>query len=191
MMNKLRTARLHLVKFLFILPLLAVLLVAFRDVHRQRSATSQTAFAHSADTSRPGDKEVLYVVDGKQMPPGWTTAAISLDSISSIEVLKDKEATQLFGPSGAGGVIAITTKAYAKPDGTDAPGEDSLATGLIVKGTRPVLYIAEGRKLTPEEIRKMNVRDIEQIIVHKNDNVTRLFGAEGRNGVVVIVFKKQ
>jgi hypothetical protein len=31
MMNKLRTARLHLVKFLFILPLLAVLLVAFRD----------------------------------------------------------------------------------------------------------------------------------------------------------------
>lgn len=31
MMNKLRSARLHLVKFLFILPLLAVLLVAFRD----------------------------------------------------------------------------------------------------------------------------------------------------------------
>jgi len=31
MMNKLRSARLHLIRFLFILPLLAVLLVAFRD----------------------------------------------------------------------------------------------------------------------------------------------------------------
>ena len=31
MMNKLRSARLHLIKFLFILPLLAVVLVAFRD----------------------------------------------------------------------------------------------------------------------------------------------------------------
>jgi len=31
MMNKIRSARMHLVKFLFILPLLAILLVAFRD----------------------------------------------------------------------------------------------------------------------------------------------------------------
>src|SRR6185437_6667061 len=31
MMNKMRSARLHLLRFLFILPLVAVLLVAFRD----------------------------------------------------------------------------------------------------------------------------------------------------------------
>jgi hypothetical protein len=31
MMNKLKSAKLHLIKFLFILPLLAVLLISFRD----------------------------------------------------------------------------------------------------------------------------------------------------------------
>lgn len=39
MMNKLRTARFHLVKFLFILPLVSVLLLAFRNQWNERSFT--------------------------------------------------------------------------------------------------------------------------------------------------------
>jgi len=39
MMNKMKTARVHIVKFLFILPLVAVLLVAFRKKEHERNVT--------------------------------------------------------------------------------------------------------------------------------------------------------
>lgn len=43
MMNKMKTARLHLTKFLFVLPLLAVLLVSFRAYHSDKDKTAMVA----------------------------------------------------------------------------------------------------------------------------------------------------
>src|SRR5215217_1224509 len=47
MMNKLKSAKAHLVKFLFMLPLLAVLLVAFRNAADKSNATKQITFTVS------------------------------------------------------------------------------------------------------------------------------------------------
>lgn len=53
MMNKMKTARVHIVKFLFMLPLVAVLLIAFRKNEQQNSARSQLINAKRTSIARP------------------------------------------------------------------------------------------------------------------------------------------
>ena len=68
MMNKLKTARLHLVRFLFILPLLAVVLLSFRkqtgnSITTNKSKEKTTAIAAFTDTI-PGElNEKGYIID--------------------------------------------------------------------------------------------------------------------------------
>lgn len=66
MMNKIKSAKLHLVRFLFVLPLLAVLLLAFRDQYRYNAglvSTGQHAekmpLIHSAELSAAGRADTV------------------------------------------------------------------------------------------------------------------------------------
>jgi TonB-dependent SusC/RagA subfamily outer membrane receptor len=55
MMNKIRTARIHLIKFLFILPLIAVLLLSFRKNIHELITTGDKENDPSFSAGRPGD----------------------------------------------------------------------------------------------------------------------------------------
>jgi TonB-dependent SusC/RagA subfamily outer membrane receptor len=55
-----------------------------------------------------GNKNPLYVVDG--VPFNEEVVDINLQNIETITILKDKEATSIYGNRGANGVIIITTK---------------------------------------------------------------------------------
>jgi beta-lactamase regulating signal transducer with metallopeptidase domain len=51
MMNKMKSARLHLAKFMFVLPLMAVLLLAFRkDIDKENSSTGSAKIKNDNDT---------------------------------------------------------------------------------------------------------------------------------------------
>eukprot|EP01029_Cantina_marsupialis_P000114 TRINITY_DN1011_c0_g2_i1.p1 TRINITY_DN1011_c0_g2~~TRINITY_DN1011_c0_g2_i1.p1 ORF type:complete len:1106 (-),score=129.23 TRINITY_DN1011_c0_g2_i1:7443-10760(-) len=52
----------------------------------------------------------LVVVDGVQMPLGFSSAAINSNDIEEISVLKDASATSIYGSRGSNGVIIINTK---------------------------------------------------------------------------------
>ena len=59
------------------------------------------------------DKEPLFVVDGIQMTSASAEKALSglsLSDIRQVDVLKDVASTSVYGTSGAGGVILITTR---------------------------------------------------------------------------------
>ncbi|MBS0026755.1 M56 family metallopeptidase [Chitinophaga sp. 22321] len=55
-------------------------------------------------------QDVLVVVDGVPMRDGKTMESIPPDKIESITVLKDKNATAIYGSAGKNGVILVTTK---------------------------------------------------------------------------------
>lgn len=140
MMNKSRSAKLHLVKFLFIVPLLGVLLVAFRDkadihlpaLHKDLSlpAVENTASVTGVrmDTTRPLKDTVamgpivfrkttdsvkpMFVIDEVELSQGEMNKLNPAD-ISFINVLKNEPAVATFGPAAKGGVVLIFTKAYA------------------------------------------------------------------------------
>lgn len=71
MMNKMKSARMHLIKFLFVLPLIAVLLVAFRNKDELRhnkgsgqsaAMTTRNANALIIDTALPQDNYIIEVI---------------------------------------------------------------------------------------------------------------------------------
>ncbi len=72
MMNKLKSARLHLVKFLFVLPLLAVLLIAFRSKVEKNKADHENDFIIISGVVVQGDnykplQNAHYKVEGSQI----------------------------------------------------------------------------------------------------------------------------
>ncbi|PTT00392.1 hypothetical protein DBR11_10010 [Pedobacter sp. HMWF019] len=70
-------------------------------------------------TNSLGGNQPLYIVDG--MPVSAEAAKISPDMIADITVLKDAEATAIYGSRAANGVIVINTKGGNKT--LDAQGE--------------------------------------------------------------------
>jgi TonB-dependent SusC/RagA subfamily outer membrane receptor len=315
MMNKLKTARLHLVKFLFILPLLAVLLVAFRNrytgiFHHQNGAPvvnvagivlhkdtvekygypdgptvagsgylarwatistqAEKAF-HTTSTDVkaivfPGDSRVpagyhyptpavranllpqdvpaklspasqppartdtlpkkpdttkgstttanaditrffdtasaVIVVDGIIMPKGWKPS-FGPDEIASIDVLKGKEATLLFGDKGANGVIAIATKNHTGPGSivVHGPGGVRAFNGDFVlppntiihlnnPNARDPLYVIDGVPASGNSMDLLNPDDIASIQIIKDQAGKAVYGDKASDGVVFITTKK-
>lgn len=63
-------------------------------------------------------KEPLYYIDGKEVTKG-TAATLNRDNIESIDILKEKNAIQVYGEKAKDGVILITTKAASKKGSTN------------------------------------------------------------------------
>lgn len=61
-------------------------------------------------------------------------------------------------------------------------GIDSIKNRLLI-------FIDE-KKVTGEELNKLNPNDIESITVLKDKSAVNLYGEEGKNGVVIIKLKK-
>lgn len=188
MMNKIRSARLHLVKFLFVLPLMGVLLVAFRDRDPASGggvAGKKKVVTPSVVRDTTGPHMVLYVLNGDKMPLGWTPDDIPSDSILSIDVIKGEQAIRLFGERGASGVIALTTKNYqhvALKDPIRLFDPGSPATPLC---------ILDGKEVSVDSVNKLDPQAIQSVTVLKSNEHTRAYGEKGKNGVVIITLKKE
>jgi len=109
----------------------------------------------------------LYIVDGKEVDD-----ITNLDpaDIESIEVLKDKSATDLYGEKGKNGVICIETKF-----------KENLNDKLIIVDGKE--YDGEINDISPDEIASISVL--------KEKSATEVYGAKGKNGVIIIETKKE
>jgi TonB family protein len=61
----------------------------------------------AADNNAP---KPMIVIDGKEAPEGTLLNSMKPDQINRIDILKDENATRLYGDKGKNGVVAITTK---------------------------------------------------------------------------------
>ena len=75
------------------------------------------------------DPKVQFYVDGVSVDQGYA-ANISVDDVEVLEVLKDAALTTIYGSSGYGGLILVTTKRGVKDRPSKTPGVQS----LMVKG---------------------------------------------------------
>lgn len=116
--------------------------------------------------------DALYIIDGVPFAPGNQSLShisennsanslspfsfINLGNIESIEVLKDADATAIYGSRGANGVILITTKRW--------------------KGSQPSLdvQLSGGLSETTKKVALMNTQQYLQLRneAFKNDNIT-------------------
>lgn len=164
-MNKIKSAKLHLVKFLFIVPLLATLLLAFRDKVGSARAASAAVAAEIVKGGTGGLK--LSMKDSVKMglnPAGSLMAASgSQTTVSS----------------------SLTTSALTM-------GSAVIRMDTVPQKTHSAkpLYVLDGVQM-PENWAADSIapKDIQSIEVLKGDQAVRYFGARAVNGVIVILTK--
>jgi TonB-dependent SusC/RagA subfamily outer membrane receptor len=147
------------------IPALILLVIAFNSLAQENIISQSNAVVSASDIKN--QNEPLIIVDGKKF---LTKEVNFLDSINHnqieiMEVLKGEQAIQQYGEEGKNGVIIITMKS------------------LINKEP---LYIVDGLKVKTLFI---SPEDIESMSVLKGKESTRLYGAEGDGGVILITTK--
>ncbi|HTN36011.1 MAG TPA: hypothetical protein VL053_02995, partial [Arachidicoccus sp.] len=156
---------------------------------------------------RRSQPQPLYVVDG-EITDMVDVHDINTDQIQSIDVLKDKSATQKYGSEGRNGVVEIHMKKGAadqnnaanesKTSALDGPihfstKDDKSLIAFAAKmddpGTDPPVVVVDGKKVNSTELKKVDPNSIATVNVYKNKNATSIYGEKAKNGVVFIVTK--
>ncbi|MGJ7032180.1 M56 family metallopeptidase [Niabella hirudinis] len=217
MMNTIKSAKVHLTKFLFLLPVVAVLLLAFRkeiknefetrgrglaeqrsSVPMARESSSETGGVDNVVLSFPEQvasanalKNPVYFLDSKPVNHkalNHLTAA----TVGSVSILNQKQALKKYGRKGENGAVEIFSKSFVS-DNSNLYYYNN--TGLQIKPGRkdtvPPLYVIDGEKRqSGSTLAGLNPEAIESFSVLKGTSATSLYGADAKNGVVIITTKK-
>ena len=169
MMNKIKSAKLQLIKFLFIVPLLATLLLAFRDkigsVEVGDGPVAAAAKVSGGDT---------VVINGDVMIDN------NLYSFKDLKLTLTDSLKRVLKPDvlmGSRGFVSVMDTTPAKAGPVNA---------------KP-LYVIDGVQMPDDwDIKDPSISpdDIKSIEVLKNEQAIRFFGPRAVNGVVVITTKK-
>ncbi len=158
MMNRIKSARVQLIKFLFLLPLMAILLLAFRDQYNNRI---------QADSIKIGIDDKQDRSSTPLLPVG--EHAVSLSPIESVVVKKN-----------------LSDRQKLRIQDTLSPGKKSLG-GDTLTLPKNMLYVLNGSPVpagwSPSSIDQSVIKSIS---ILKGQMATSLFGTRGANGVIAI-----
>ena len=165
MMNKMRSAKVHLIKFLFILPLVTVLLLAFRSVAIKKAVALTPENSHTAvvQTAAPVLKDTV--------PTPKKRVNTLIDSIRSVTITAryDSDSGRYFVDASLNG-----------------PGNPYRAV------PRNVLYIIDGveQEKGTEPLKHTDPNEIVTISVLKDKSAETLYGEKAKDGVILVTTKK-
>lgn len=169
MMNKMRSAKIHLIKFLFVLPLVTILLLAFRNA----------AINHKAPAAiMPA---TMITVVAEDMKPPMPLATDTVPRKGKVEHVQADPARS----------VIITARydsaRYFVDASLNGPG-NPYKTLLPAN----VLYFIDGVEQPQgrEVINKLVPGDIERVDVLKGKSAITLYGEKGAAGVILITTKK-
>ncbi len=134
------------------------------------------------DTSQM--KHAIFIVNGTRMPES-ELKKMNPDMIQSMDVLKGKSATDVYGEEGKNGVVLVTLKGNKESEPV------KFRKPLAFHSATIPLYTVDGKETLAEDVEKLDPNTIERIDVLKGEAATDKYGDKGRNGVVLIVLKKK
>jgi TonB-dependent SusC/RagA subfamily outer membrane receptor len=188
MMNKNQSSRYGLAAYALVIPLILMCMVfsyAFAQDKPIIDTVKSFTFVQQKPEKTPDN--ALIILDGKVIDKA-TMDAMNSDDIYSVNVLKGKSATDIYGRKGKNGVVLITSK---KP-GTEKKTfityrvTDSLGSK---NGSNPTIYI-DDKEVTEAEMKEFDPDKIMSVNVMKNDFETRQLGDKKGNGTIRIITKK-
>ncbi len=184
MMNSLKSARVKLLKFLFLLPVVAVLLLAFRKESEPKPAHYLSTVI-VADTSLP--KFVIitstgdFDKDSSQRYRNWSV-------VEKVEVGvwdQNKQFYQKKYGDRAGSVVALPLK--SKNTAEMKPDHVYVLRAEPQDPDRAPLVLVDGRQVA--SLNTVNPQSIESVSILKENVATDAYGDKGKNGVILIVTK--
>ena len=126
--------------------------------------------------------EVVVVAYGAEKKSN-VTSAVSVVKAESIEQVPIASLDQVLQGNVAGLQMAV---------GSGQPGQSGTirirGKSSLDKKQEP-LYIIDGKPAKEEDFRKLNPKDIEKVVVLKDEKSTALYGNRGKNGAVTIITK--
>jgi TonB-dependent SusC/RagA subfamily outer membrane receptor len=181
MMNKVKSAKLHLLRFLFILPLVAVLLVSFRDkIDKLLTIKSKPVLLQ-----QPTDTNIEAVIQSQ------LHIKAALSHVAQLAFLADttpkaKESSRPPADSGSYIIDATQHKTSVNLSTATTPvirfgRENSDEPLIVIDGV-----VQEGGMAS---IKDLNPNLIQEINVLKDEHAVATYGDKGKNGVIIIITK--
>mgnify|MGYP003574981945 CR=1 FL=1 len=139
-----------------------------------------------------GNVEPLFVVDGVPIDEDGFRS-INQNDIADFKILKDTEATSIFGNRGVNGVIVITTKGgrlNREHQLSETEKKNILNSLTTIRGIKDPLYVMDGILMDKESFLKLNPNDIASIDILRDASATALYGSRGNNGVIAVKTKQ-
>lgn len=144
-------------------------------------------------------KNPLYIVDGKEIDQN-TMNNLDPNTIDRIDVLKDENATRLYGNKGENGVILITLKSewnvsakrntnviFAKKDTIYVVDKPNVFKNYSKNFDKQPLYILDGKEIDSKQVATLDELTIESVSEIKERNyAVEKYGKKAKNGVVEI-----
>lgn len=136
----------------------------------------------------------LYIVNGKEMPPGWDFRVLPASKIKSVDVYRADMARPKWGKKGANGVVVITMKeagvdwSKEKLPANVAYYHAELLPQIPKIPGQPLLFV-NGREEPFDSLRTLNPNMIKSITVLKDSSARADYGEKGRNGVLLVTLK--
>jgi len=185
MMNKNQSSRYGLAAYALVIPLILLCMV-FSYAFAQNKPVRDTLSLITSDqqSKQKTPENALILLDGKVIDKA-TMDAMNPNDIYSVNVLKGKPATVVYGKKGKNGVVLITSK---KPE-----TKKKISLSYRVDSTGKVkgqpLYIINGKESTEAEMHLLGVDRISRVTVLKDKSVTSVYGDKAKDGVVIITMK--
>ena len=178
-MLKRKSNRWHGVKALYVIPVVALSLAATAKTiveYRQVPAPEKVQAVEPVvqPVASVGNNQPLVFVDGKEVSQEMLKS-LNPEQIEAMTVLKDKEATALYGERGKNGVILVTLKKEQQP-----ASESDIS-----------LVFIDGKEVSREKLKHLDSEQIETVTVLKDKESTAAYGEKGKNGVMLITLKKE
>jgi bla regulator protein BlaR1 len=208
MLHKSKSKKINQLKYALVFPALLGFLISCNSELKENNPDNLTGKEQTSPIKIIGvgnnlgiDKQPLYIVDGKEKS-AKEFESLDINSIHSINVIKDENFTKKYGEKGKHGVLEIITKENAnsfegKPTnninviGYGTKPNDTISFNIRAtsanNGTTP-LVIIDGKELLKDET--LNPESVETMTVLKDENATKKYGEKGKNGVIVITTKK-
>jgi len=211
MMNKKRSATAYLGLYPLLIPGLALVALACAPQgepagYEMEVRTNSSARSYLRDST-------LFFLDGE---PSDEATVFATKNIEFMEFKKDKAFQKEFGPgihtialwtteAGENSTAAkafrqkydFRTRAEFEKEQAERPAKEAREREEMrqrderfKRQPRP-LYILDGEPIEEEKISQLNVDAIESISVLKDKQATNKYGAEGRNGVILVITKKR
>jgi hypothetical protein len=180
MMNKMPTSRANQLRLLVVLPLVAVLLVAFRGTD-QPKATAQTLLQNSDNKT---SKELLESL--KKHPAVKNVSPITIDQRSALVIRLKGGGTEVYYLDNAESIATLERKYTLAAQSAPTPPQ----TGAKQNLPDAALYYIDGVESTKEAAQKMDPKEIHSIQVLKGEEARKTFGMKATNGVISIITEK-